>query len=54
MSIFAKDFSAGTITLGGNGDCGSGCSMYTVIIVGSGGNPGSLPPEAPTGLRIID
>jgi hypothetical protein len=30
--LFAKDFSAGTITLGGN-DGGGGYSMYTVIIV---------------------
>lgn len=48
FSIFAKDFMAGTITLGGN-EGGGGNSMYTVIVVGSDSNP----PAPPTGLKIM-
>ena len=46
LSVFSKDFPAGTITLGGNE--GEGLSMYTVIIVPSNG--GGI--AAPTGLKI--
>lgn len=45
LSIFAKDFSAGTVTLGGNE--GGGNSMYSVIIVAQ--DTPQL--AAPTGLR---
>lgn len=46
-SIFSKDFSPGTITLGGNE--GEGMSMYTVIIVPRG----ITGPSPPTGLTVI-
>jgi fibronectin type 3 domain-containing protein len=53
LSIFAKDFPPGTITLGGNE--GSGNSMYTVVIIGQGSSstpPDTIPPSSPTGLTI--
>ncbi len=52
LGLFVKNFSAGTITLGGNEDTG-GNSMYTVIIVPlSGAAPvnDTTPPSQPTGL----
>ena len=52
-SIWKKDFTTGTITLGGN-EGGSSSSMYTVIVVGQGTNstPDTTPPAIPMGLRI--
>ncbi len=52
-SIWRKDFTASTITLGGN-EGGSSSSMYTVIVVGQGTNstPDTTPPAPPTGLTI--
>jgi hypothetical protein len=52
LSLFAKDFPAGTVTLGGN----EAISMYSVIIVGQGSDlpPEDLPPKAPSNLRIIN
>ena len=44
LSIYARDFSAGTITLGGNE--GPGHSMYVVALVVVSGSPG--PPLKPT------
>jgi hypothetical protein len=48
FSLFAKDFPAGTVTLGGNEACD--LSMYMVVVVGKGSGS---PPPAPTGLKII-
>ena len=48
LSIFAKDFPAGTITLGGNQAATT--SMYTVVIVGKDDNNRPAPPK---GLRIL-
>jgi hypothetical protein len=52
-SIWKKDFTASTITLGGNE--GGAKNMYTVIIVGQGTNPtpDTTPPSSPTGLYLI-
>jgi hypothetical protein len=52
LSIFANDYLAGTITLGGNESGGK--SMYTVIIAGQGTGPVSdtTPPATPMGLTI--
>jgi hypothetical protein len=49
LSVFAKDFSAGTVTLGGNE--GGDKSMYTIIIVGKRSDDQS-PPAPPMGLKI--
>jgi len=48
FSIYAKDFPAGSVTLGPNGHSGS---MYTVIIVNNGGpiDPQNEPPTADAG-----
>ena len=53
-SIWKKDFTAGTITLGGN-EGGGNSSMYTVIVVGQGTNPtpDTTPPAPPMGLTIL-
>ncbi len=45
LSIFAKDYAASTITLGGNE---AGYSMFTVIIIGQGtGSPSDTTPPLP-------
>ncbi len=53
-SIWKKDFTAGTITLGGNAGGGNG-SMYSIIIVeqGTGSAPDTTPPYPPSGLFFI-
>ncbi|MFQ5963712.1 MAG: fibronectin type III domain-containing protein [Candidatus Scalinduaceae bacterium] len=54
LSLFAKDFPAGAVVLGGNE--GSGNSMYTVVILGQGSGstpPDTTPPADPVGLRIV-
>ncbi|MFQ5963711.1 MAG: DUF5060 domain-containing protein [Candidatus Scalinduaceae bacterium] len=54
LRLFAKDFPAGAVTLGGNQ--GSGNSMYTVVILGQGSSstpPDTTPPTTPTGLTVI-
>ena len=50
-SIWKKNFTAGTITLGGNAG-GSNSSMYSIKIVeqGTGSTPDITPPSPPTGL----
>jgi hypothetical protein len=45
FGVFAKDFSAGTITLGGN-EGGGNSSMYTVIIAGQGNDIDTTPPNS--------
>ncbi|MFQ5965361.1 MAG: fibronectin type III domain-containing protein [Candidatus Scalinduaceae bacterium] len=51
-SIWKKDFTTSTITLGGNE--GGGNSMYTVIIVGqgTGSAPDTTPPTPPQGIVL--
>jgi len=55
FSLFTKDLSAGTITLGGNGAAGDGSSMYAIIVVGQGASlpPHNTSPSAPSGLKIV-
>jgi len=52
--LFAKTFSAGAVTLGGNRDYGGDYrySMYTVIVVGRGID--DVPPAPPSGMKIIE
>jgi hypothetical protein len=42
FSLFDKDFSSGTVTLGGN----EASSMYTVIIIGQGNDDDTTPPNS--------
>jgi hypothetical protein len=48
LNLFARNSSAGTITLGGNE---SGISMYTVIIVGQGNVVDIIQPSTPANLQ---
>jgi hypothetical protein len=51
--IWKKDFTAGTITLGGNEGGSNYTSMYTVIIVGQGNVVDTVSPAPPQGLVFI-
>ena len=48
--IWKKDFTAGTITLGGNAG-GSNSSMYSIIIVGQGNVVDTILPSTPANLK---
>ena len=54
LHLFAQSFAAGTITLGGNVNAGSGNSMYAVVVVPQGGSvppTDSTPPSVPSDLQ---
>ncbi len=52
FSLFSKDFSVGTVTLGGNEAGGN--SMYTVVLKNSQGLIDSIQPMPPRNLRKVE
>jgi hypothetical protein len=48
LSVFKREFSAGTVTLGGNE--GTGSSMYSVMVIKRISD--TVPPKPPTNLRL--